>query len=87
MPASNGPYDVGTLYHDGGGSSLVVCDAAGKEIAHVLPGDHEKDNANILAAAWAMFEVLDTLENDNGAIPAWLWTMKEEAVRQAKGEA
>jgi len=38
-----------------------------------VPMGDSLDNAKIMAAAPEMYEIIDTLENDNGLIPEWLW--------------
>ena len=48
--------------------------------------EQDRIDARLIAAAPEMFELLTTLENDDGAIPAWLWEQIQEVVRKVKGD-
>ncbi len=37
------------------------------------------------AAAQEMLEVLETIENDDGIVPGWLWNRIQDVVRKAGG--
>lgn len=41
---------------------------------------------NLLAAAPELYDFIATLENDDGAIPAWLWEKREALLAKARGE-
>ncbi len=43
-------------------------------------------NARIIAAAPAMLELVESIENDDGKIPQWLWDRIQAVVKKAKGE-
>ena len=42
-------------------------------------------NAHLIAAAPDLLEALETIENDDGKIPGWLWDRITKAVARAKG--
>lgn len=44
-------------------------------------------NAHLIAAAPDMYEVLATLENDDGSIPEFVWEMRNAALAKARGES
>ena len=44
-------------------------------------------NADLIAAAPAMYEALQNLENDDGSIPAHAWHMVCAAIAKAEGKA
>ena len=48
--------------------------------------DEAKANANLMVASPDMFEVLASLENDNGSIPAAIWEMRNKALAKARGK-
>ncbi len=39
------------------------------------------------AAAQEMLEVLETIENDTGIVPEWLWRRIQDVVRKAGGRS
>jgi len=43
-------------------------------------------DAHLIAAAPEMFEVLETIENDAGQVPDWLWEEIQAVVAKARGE-
>lgn len=43
-------------------------------------------NARLIAAAPEMFELLETIENDDGSVPPWLWERIQEVVKRVKGD-
>lgn len=50
------------------------------------PDSNWEANARLIAAAPEMFELLETIENDDCAIPAWLWDKIQEVVKRVKGD-
>ncbi len=52
-------------------------------------GDDEGEaraNAHLIAAAPEMYEMLATIENDSGQVPAWLWDKIQSTLAKARGE-
>lgn len=47
--------------------------------------NHEA-NARLIAAAPEMFELLETIENDDGSVPPWLWERIQEIIKRVKGD-
>lgn len=43
-------------------------------------------NAHLIAAAPEMYDVLSTIENDDGTIPKWLWDKIQLVLAKARGE-
>lgn len=41
--------------------------------------------ATLIAAAPEMFELLETIENDDGSVPPWLWDKIQEVVKRVRG--
>lgn len=46
----------------------------------------QKANAHLIAAAPALLEALENLENDDNSIPSHAWDMVQSAIAKAKGE-
>jgi hypothetical protein len=44
-------------------------------------------NAYLIAAAPLLLEALESIENDDGRIPASIWALRNEAIRKARGES
>jgi hypothetical protein len=42
-------------------------------------------DAKLMAAAPEMFELLETIENDDGSVPPWLWQRIKELLDKVKG--
>lgn len=45
-----------------------------------------ESNAHLIAAAPDMYDVLSTIENDDGTIPEWLWDKIQITLAKARGE-
>ena len=43
-------------------------------------------NAHLIAAAPDMYDLLSTIENDNGQVPEWLWDKIQLTLAKARGE-
>ena len=43
-------------------------------------------NAILIATSPDMLEVLETIENDSGQVPEWLWERIKTVIKKAKGE-
>lgn len=72
-------------YWDKGGS--VYSENLGQKICDVSTlSMHKEANAHLIAASPDMFEVLDSLENDDGSIPEFLWDMRNKVLARARGE-
>lgn len=52
-------------------------------IAESIPHLPTRD---LLVAAPELYDFIDTLENDDGKIPAWLWHKRELLLATARGE-
>lgn len=62
-------------------------DAAIKYYSSGLVSEEEQAaNANLIAAAPDMYDLLSTVENDDGTIPAWLWDKIQMTLAKARGE-
>ena len=59
-----------------------VVDRFGRIVASVSPGV----DANLIAAAPDMYEVLQSLENDDGSTPQPLWEEIQLVLRRVRGE-
>jgi len=53
---------------------------------HLVAESIAAQNLHVIAAAPEMYDFIDTLENDDGAIPAWLWHKRELLLAKARGE-
>lgn len=52
-----------------------------------LPEQSEAEaNAYLIAAAPEMYDFIETLENDDGKIPDWLWEKRNQVLAKARGE-
>lgn len=60
-----------------------VTSAADDDIAFVYSA---RRDLSLIAAAPEMYDALKTLENDNGAIPPWLWDLIQAAIAKAEGK-
>jgi len=45
------------------------------------------DGDEVIDVAMTMYEVLETLENDDGSIPEFVWEMRNAALAKARGES
>lgn len=52
-------------------------------IAESIP---HKETRDLLKAAPELYDFIDTLENDDGKIPGWLWAKREALLAKARGE-
>lgn len=55
----------------------------------IVQTDHEKPyeaNAHLIAAAPELYEMLSSIENDNGSIPQGFWNEMQRVLRKARGE-
>lgn len=43
-------------------------------------------NAHLISAAPEMYDLLATIENDNGQVPEWLWLKIQDCLAKARGE-
>jgi len=71
-----------------GPGSIKALDADGDEwfIARIneSPGDGDTEvNARLIAAAPELYELLESIENDTGTIPAGLWRRIQETLAKA----
>jgi len=55
----------------------------GECVAEIVHGDA---NAHLIAAAPDLYEALDTIENDAGQVPDWLWDRIQSVLAKARGE-
>lgn len=52
------------------------------------PYDEElRANAHLIAEAPVMYDMLATIENDDGKIPDWLWSRIQDTLARARGES
>lgn len=52
-------------------------------IAESIP---HKPTRDLIASAPELYDFIATLENDDGAIPAWLWSKRDRLLARARGE-
>lgn len=79
-----GIYDTPNLYDQPDLSETqVVC--RGEDICVLWPtsNNEEEFNAKLIAAAPELLEALQSIENDDGSIPATIWEMRNEAISKA----
>ena len=81
----SGTREVATVYCTTGGYSTVTGDedySSGITLA-------QRSDANLLLilAAPEMYDMLETIENDDGSVPAWLWERIQTTLAKARGEA
>jgi|DEB0MinimDraft_3_1074331.scaffolds.fasta_scaffold63928_1 hypothetical protein len=49
--------------------------------------DEESEaNAHLIAAAPDLYDMLKTIENDDGIVPGWLWDRIQATLAKARGE-
>ena len=72
------------------GESRLICEIAERmtsDTDEALPSmDECNANYNLIAAAPEMYDLLDTIENDSGQIPSWLWDKIQLTLAKARGE-
>lgn len=80
------PWQVVT---DTAGARRWIIDGAGIRIAQLFtnfqPIQSCQGNADLMAAAPAMLEALENIENDADQIPASAWHLIKNAIKTAKG--
>jgi hypothetical protein len=59
-----------------------ICDIEIKD----APDQEFIANANLIAAAPEMLEILESIENDDGSIPPGFWKLIKDVIKKAKGE-
>lgn len=65
--------------HRGPGSLFCVCQPN-------YWADNAMADAHLIGAAPELYDFIATLENDDGAIPAWLWEKRNALLAKARGE-
>jgi hypothetical protein len=78
-----GKYD--NSYCDIGQNSPTVCDAWDLIYAD-CENKNPKANAHLIAAAPEMYELLDSIENDNNQLPKWLFKKIKVTLAKARGD-
>lgn len=53
---------------------------------HLVAESIAPQNRAIIAAAPDLYDWIATIENDDGAIPDWLWKQREGLLAKARGE-
>jgi len=64
------------------GDNKYIYDANGENIAYIV---QPKKNARLIAAAPELLDMLETIENDAGTVPVWLWNKIQDAIAKAGG--
>lgn len=59
----------------------VGCDS-GSDVCRL----QSEDNANLIAVAPEMYDMLDSIENDGEQVPQWLWDKIQLTLAKARGE-
>ena len=49
-------------------------------------GNENRMNANLIAAAPEMYDLLSTIENDSNQVPEWLWQKIQKTLAKARCE-
>jgi len=85
---TKGPYKVKQESPD----TFIVRDSRGAGICSIRGHrkravTRAKADAHLLAAAPEMYDLLDTIENDAGQVPQWLWDRIQTTLAKARGEA
>jgi hypothetical protein len=55
-------------------------------VSNMRPEAEVAANAALFEAAPELYDFIATIENDDGAIPKWLWDQREALLARARGE-
>ena len=79
-----GPEPIGCtgpdVFHEVNGLSFSICDVFGET------REERQANANLIAHAPEMYEFIESLENDAGQIPEFMWKWRNEIVDEINGD-
>ncbi len=88
--ANKAKFTEGEWYYShvkGDSKKFVMCNGMRIATCPINSGrTNAKSNANLIAAAPEMYDVLSTIENDDGIIPEWLWDKIQTTLAKARGE-
>ena len=71
---------------------LEITDEKGEEIVTWQGFDNDKEfienkaNASLISCAPEMYDLLDSIENDNNQVPEFLWEKIQSVLAKARGE-
>ena len=69
----------------GDGQPFTICDCC-PTAPRCPDGGLQEANAHLIAAAPEMYDMLKTIENDDGSVPGWLWDRIQATLAKARGE-
>lgn len=77
-PDPDAPVELYTLVVDAEGEVVADCGIVGRT-------DEENErHARLIHTAPRMLEILETIENDAGQVPAWLWDRIQGVIAEAR---